>query len=494
MEYVLVIDQGTTSTRSIAFNLQGEVLCKSQKEFNQLFPKPGYVEQDVKVVLESVLDSVKEVIDELGTDNLKGIGITNQRETTVIFDKEGKPIYNAISWQCRRTASLCEQLSEYEMMIKGKTGLVLDPYFSASKAYWLLHNVPFALEKALRNELLFGTMDTYLMYYLSEGSIFKTDVTNASRTMLYNIYEDHWDKTLCRLFDIPMSMLPEVVPSKSLFGYTSVNSIFKKAVPIYGVVGDQQAALFGHLCVEKNETKVTYGTGCFSLTNAGPIPPSKNSQLITTLGARYSDAKDYVIEGSVFIGGSLVKWMRDNLGIISSSSQTEEYALKVADTLGTYIVPAFTGLGAPYWDFEARGLICGLTTGVNKYHLTRAALESIAYQVADVIKTVEDDFALDIKKLYVDGGASVNNFLMQFQADILDCEVIRPADIETTSLGAFFLVVLGLGVYNSIDELKKLSKNYRSFYSGISDSKRNNLLSGWKNAVNLVLRGNYENK
>lgn len=488
MEYILVIDQGTTSTRAVCYDKLGEVIYFSQKEYEQIFPKVGYVEQDLNIVLGSLNFVLKDVLNKLG-DNILGIGIANQRETTILFNKEGKPLYNAISWQCKRTNYLCEQLKNngYENMIKAKTGLIIDPYFSASKMYWLLHNVPFALDKALKEELYFGTMDTYLMYYLSDGKIFKTDITNASRTMLYNIYDKRWDDELLKIFDIPKYMLPEVCPSKHLYGYTSKNSIFKKEIPILGVAGDQQASLFGHLCTEVGDTKVTYGTGCFMLTNIGKNIP-KTSKLLTTVFVMYDDNINYAVEGSVFFAGSLVKWLRDNLGLIKTSSESEDLALKVDDTKGVYIVPAFTGLGAPYWDKDALGMIVNLTEAVNKNHLVRAALEAINYQVYDVLELVKKELGINISKIYVDGGASKNNFLMQNQADILKMQVVRPKNIEKTSLGIFYLVALGLNIYSSLEQLKEIKRSEKTFYENMPPLKRDLLIKGWHEAVRKVLK------
>ncbi len=485
MKYYLVIDEGTTSARCIAYAQSGKVLGICQNEYDQLYPKPGYVEQDLKVVMAAVEKSISAIIARFG-DDVISLGIANQRETAVVFDKKGRPIYNAISWQCRRTSHLCERLKKQglEEKIKNKTGLKLDPYFSATKIYWLLHNVSHALEKANESELLFGTIDTYLMYYLSAGKIFKTDITNASRTMLYNIYENKWDEELCDIFDVPMAMLPEVCPSKHLFGYTSVDSVFQKEIPIYAVAGDQQAALFGHLCLNPGDTKITYGTGCFILTNLGAKPETCAKDLITTIGVMYDDKVDYVAEGSVFFGGSLIKWLRDNLGLISSAKESESKALQVDSNLGVYIVPAFTGLGAPYWDYEARGIISGLTTGVNANHIIRAALEAICYQVYDVLTLLTEDKELALSKINVDGGASVNDFLMQFQANILNMEINRPDNIERTSLGIFYL--LALNEY-SIADLQKLKGEYNTFYPIMTEYERQNLLNGWKKAVGQAL-------
>ena len=485
MKYYLVIDEGTTSVRAIAYDLSGNVLAISQKEYNQIFPKPGYVEQDISKIIAALNYSVRNILAKLGNDIIS-IGIANQRETTVIFKKDAKPIYNAISWQCRRTNYLCEKLKKQGLTktIKEKTGLLIDPYFSATKIYWLLHNVPHALDMANKGELLFGTIDTYLMYYLSAGKIFKTDITNASRTMLYNIYEKKWDKELLDMFDIPLSILPEVCPSKHLFGYTDKNSIFKKEIPIMGIAGDQQAALFGHLCVNVGDTKITYGTGWFILTKLGKQDKDTNPDLITTIGVMYDETMDYVAEGSVFYGGSLIKWLRDSLGLITTAKESESCALMVEDSLGVYIVPAFTGLGAPYWDSNARGIITGITSGVNRNHLVRASLEAIAYQVNDVLNLIKEKF--DLNNIFVDGGASVNDFLMQFQADILNLELNRPDNIERTSLGIYYL--LALANNNKLSDLQK--GKYNRIYPIMSNSKRNELLEGWNLAIKQTLTKN----
>lgn len=482
MKYYLVIDEGTTSARAVAYDTQGKILAISQQEYDQLFSRPGYVEQNIADIIKAVEVSVKEVIGKLG-DDIISLGIANQRETTVIFKKDGTPIYNAISWQCRRTGPLCENLKKqgYERLIQDKTGLKLDPYFSASKIYWLLHHVPQALDLANAGELLFGTIDTYLMYYLSGGKIFKTDVTNAARTMLYNIYTKSWDKELCELFDVSPLMLAEVCPSKHFFGLTSKDSVFRKEIPIMGVAGDQQAALFGHLGIKEGDTKITYGTGCFILTNMGSNHKTINDDLITTLGVEYDGNTNYVAEGSVFYGGSLIKWIRDNLGLIKTAKESEACALKVKDNLGVYIVPAFTGLGSPYWDSEAKGLICGLTGGANKNHLVRASLEAISYQVNDVLNLITKDKKLN--NVYVDGGASVNDFLMQFQADISNIEINRPSNIERTSLGIYYLLALANG-----QEITSLSRGkYKRIYPLMDEDSRQKLLRGWENAINRAL-------
>ncbi len=484
MKYFLVIDEGTTSVRTIAYSIDGKVLGMAQEEFEQIYPNQSYVEQNIDDIIKALNKVVSDILDKFG-DDIISIGIANQRETSVVFDKLGKPIYNAISWQCKRTNNLCENLKKqgYTKLIKSKTGLPIDPYFSATKIYWILHNLPHALELAKEGNLLFGTIDTYLMYYLSEGKIFKTDVTNASRTMLYNIYENKWDEELLSLFDIPSSMLAEVVSSKHNYGLTSRNSIFKKEIPIMGVAGDQQAALFGHLCLNKGDTKITYGTGCFILTNMKSDYKDVDDSLITSIGVSYDGNLDYVAEGSVFYSGSLIKWLRDNLGLIKTSKESESCALAVKDSLGVYIVPAFSGLGAPYWDYEAKGIICGLTGGVNKNHIVRAALESIAYQAYDVLHILTKNNNIKIKDLCVDGGASVNDFLMQFEANILNLEIKRPKNIERTSLGIYYLLALANG-----KNIKDLDKGkYDNIYPLMRKEKREALLEGWQKAVSQTL-------
>lgn len=428
MKYILALDQGTTSSRAIVFDKQGTILGKAQQEFPQIYPHPGWVEHDphdiygsqVGVIVEALIRANASVSD------IAAIGITNQRETTFVWDKNtGKPVYNAIVWQCRRTAEYCQQLKEQGLAdyIYDKTGLVLDAYFSATKLKWILDNVEGARQRAERGELLFGTVDTYLMWQLSRGRIFATDYTNASRTMLFNIHTLQWDDDLLKLFDIPSSMMPSVHPSGYNYGTTD-ETFIGHAVPICSVVGDQQAALFGHLCVNEGDVKNTYGTGCFLLMNTGANAVKSTNGLVTTLGASYgNDKPPYVLEGSVFIGGAVNQWLRDEMRMIKSASETENYATKVDSTNGVYIVPSFTGLGAPYWDADARGTVVGITRGTAKEHFIRAALESIDYQVYDLVSAMQRDAKVDIHSLNVDGGASANNFLMQFQADILNATV-----------------------------------------------------------------------
>lgn len=421
---------------------------------------------------------------DISAENLAAIGITNQRETTLVWDKNtGKPVYNAIVWQCRRTAELCGQLKrEYAPIIYEKTGLIPDAYFSATKIKWILDSVEGARELAEKGGLLFGTVDTYVMWQLSKGKIFATDYTNAARTMLFNIHTLGWDEELLKLFDIPRSMLPEVKPSGSLFGYTD-KSVFGEKVAICGAVGDQQSALFGQLCTRAGELKNTYGTGCFLLMNTGDKAIKSSNGLVTTLGATLSGKPPYVLEGSVFVGGAVLQWLRDGLKLISSAGESEELALKVEDSGGVYVVPAFTGLGAPYWDSNARGTITGITRGTTREHIARAALESIAYRVSDIAFAMERDSGIKIARLAVDGGASANNFLMQFQADILNCATVRPDEVETTALGAAYLAGLCTGYWDGIDALKNNISGARVFTPSMDEDKRQALLDGWKKAV-----------
>ena len=430
MKYILALDQGTTSSRAIVFDKQGNILGKAQQEFPQIYPKPGWVEHDPHDIYGSQVGVIVEALirANVSATDIAAIGITNQRETTFVWDKNtGKPVYNAIVWQCRRTADYCEKLKEDGLadMIYEKTGLVLDAYFSATKLKWILDNVDGVRARAEKGDLLFGTVDTYIMWQLSRGRIFATDYTNACRTMLFNIHTLTWDDDLLKLFDIPRCMLPEVHPSGYNYGMTDETFIGRE-IPICSVVGDQQAALFGHLAVEEGDVKNTYGTGCFLLMNTGHKPVKSTNGLVTTLGASLDDKPPYVLEGSVFIGGAINQWLRDEMRMIKQAAETENYAKKVPDTNGVYIVPSFTGLGAPYWDPDARGTITGVTRGTQKEHFIRAALEAIDYQVYDLVNAMQRDANVKIKSLNVDGGASANNFLMQFQADILNATVVRP--------------------------------------------------------------------
>ncbi|MCM1533929.1 MAG: glycerol kinase GlpK [Corallococcus sp.] len=488
MKYILALDQGTTSSRAIVFDKKGNIMGKAQQEFQQIYPHPGWVEHDphdiygsqVGVIVEALIRANVSAVD------IAAIGITNQRETTFVWDKiTGKPVYNAIVWQCRRTAEYCEQLKAQGLseMIYEKTGLVLDAYFSATKIKWILDNVAGARARAEKGDLLFGTVDTYLMWQLSKGKIFATDYTNASRTMLFNIHTLQWDKDLLELFGIPENMLPEVHPSGYSYGVTDETFIGRE-IPICSVVGDQQAALFGHLCVEEGDVKNTYGTGCFLLMNTGDKAVKSTNGLVTTLGACGANGKPpYILEGSVFIGGAINQWLRDEMRMIKAAAETENYAVKVADTNGVYIVPSFTGLGAPYWDADVRGTITGITRGTKKEHFIRAALEAIDYQVYDLVASMQRDANVKIKSLNVDGGASMNNFLMQFQADILNATVVRPKVTETTALGACYLAGLNVGYWKDIDDIRANIKTEREFKPDMTSARRKELLEGWAKAV-----------
>ena len=486
MKYILALDQGTTSSRAIVFNNKGEILGSAQQEFPQIYPHTGWVEHDPNEIMGSQVGVIPEALIRAGvtSEDIAAIGITNQRETTIVWEKRtGKPIYNAIVWQCRRTAEYCDKLKSQglDKMIYDKTGLVLDAYFSATKLKWILDNVEGARARAEKGELLFGTVDTYVMWHLSKGRIHATDYTNASRTMLYNIHTLSWDKELLKLFDIPACMLPEVRPSSYNYGYAD-HTIVGSDIPICGVVGDQQAALFGQLCVEEGSMKNTYGTGCFLLMNTGDKPVRSNG-LVTTLAAGCTDKPQYVLEGSVFMGGAIVQWLRDEMRMIRKASDTETYAKKVNDTNGVYLVPAFVGLGAPYWDAKVRGTVYGLTRGTKKEHFIRAALEGIAYQVYDVAKAMEKDLGSPIKSLNVDGGASANNFLLQFQADILKTDVVRPKVVETTALGACYLAGLAVGYWKSIEEIKANKQIECVFSPSMDEHKRVKLVNGWTNCI-----------
>jgi glycerol kinase len=450
-KYILSLDQGTTACRSVIFDLNGRFVAISKKEFRQIYPKPGWVEHDPMEILETQLETVREAVKSAGIefDQIMSIGITNQRETTIVWDKDtGKPVYNAIVWQCRRTADICRQMlaSGMEEYIRNNTGLVIDAYFSATKLKWILDNVPGAREKALSGKLLFGTVDTWLLWNLSSGKCHMTDYSNASRTMMYNIKKLQWDKDILKELDIPESMLPSVHPSSYAYGSTK-KELFGVFIPIGGIAGDQQAALFGQTCFCEGEIKNTYGTGCFILMNTGKKPVVSQNGLITTLCATDGEIQ-YALEGSIFTAGSVIKWLRDRLGIISTAEESEKMAKEVKDTNGVVFVPTFVGLGTPYWDMGARGTIVGITEGVNKNHIVRAALESIAWQSVDVIRLMEKEAGVQIPKLRVDGGASANDFLMQFQADTASVTVERPLIRETTALGAAYLAGLSAGAYD----------------------------------------------
>ena len=482
--FLLAIDEGTTSSRAIIFGKDGKIVAMAQREFEQLYPASGWVEHNPQDIMGSVMAVIAEAMvrAELTAEDIAAVGITNQRETTIVWDrKTGKPVYNAIVWQCRRTADYCEQLKrEYASVIYEKTGLIPDAYFSATKIKWILDNVAGARKRAERGELLFGTVDTYLMWQLSKGGIFATDYTNAARTMLFDIHNLKWDDELLKLFDIPESMLPEVKPSGYLYGYTH-KSVLGSPVPICSAVGDQQAALFGQLCTKEGDLKNTYGTGCFLLMNTGSRAVKSKNGLITTLGATLSDRPPFVLEGSVFVGGSVVQWLRDGLKIIDSADESERLAVSVKDSGGVYVVPAFTGLGAPYWDSAARGTISGITRGTSRGHIVRASLESIAYQVSDLVKAMERDAGINITRLAVDGGASKNNFLLQFQADILNRPTVRPEVVETTAAGAAYLAGLTAGLWKDLNEIPQ--REGKSFIPNMDETTRRQLLDGWERAI-----------
>lgn len=490
-KYIMALDQGTTSSRCILFDKKGNICSMAQKEFTQIYPKPGWVEHNPMEIWSSQLAVLTEAMAMVGAapSDISGIGITNQRETTIVWDKEtGEPVYNAIVWQCRRTAEKVDELTAggYGELIKEKTGLIADAYFSGTKIAWILDNVPEARERAEEGKLLFGTVDTWLIYNLTKGAVHVTDYTNASRTMIFDIHRLCWDEELLSLLKIPKSMLPEVKPSSCIYGYTDA-SVLGGKIPIAGIAGDQQAALFGQCCFQKGQVKNTYGTGCFLLMNTGTEAITSGHGLLTTIAASTGDKVEYALEGSVFVAGAAVQWLRDGMRMIKTAAQTEEYTDKVEDTTGVYMVPAFAGMGAPYWNPYARGTIVGITRGCKKEHFIRAALESIAYQTADVLKAMEEDAEVSIAGLKVDGGASANNFLMQFQADILGAKVYRPECIETTALGAAYLAGLATGYYESREEICGNWKLGREFAHEMGENHREKLLKGWKKAVKCAL-------
>ncbi|ADQ13509.1 glycerol kinase GlpK [Halanaerobium hydrogeniformans] len=486
--YVLAIDQGTTSSRAMIFDHDGQVVSVAQKEFTQYFPKPGWVEHDPDEIWGTTLGVIA---DALGKKNIKpsqiiSIGITNQRETTVVWDAEtGEPIHNAIVWQDRRTASICDDLKDagHEQTIKDKTGLVVDAYFSGTKIKWMLDNVEGAREKADAGKLRFGTIDTWLIWKLTGGNVHVTDYTNASRTLIYNIKELKWDDELLGFLDVPRSMLPEVKASSEVYGNTVDFHFFGEEVPIAGIAGDQQAATFGQVCYEKGMAKNTYGTGCFMLMNTGEEAVASENGLLTTIAYGIDGKVNYALEGSIFIAGAAIQWLRDELKIIDKAPDSEYFANKVEDTGGVYVVPAFAGLGAPYWDMYARGTIVGLTRGTSKEHLIRATLESIAYQTRDVLEAMEADSGIELKTLRVDGGAAMNDFLMNFQADILGVEVERPKVNETTALGAAYLAGLAVGFWDNKEELVAKWDRDALFVPKMAEEKKEKLYAGWKKAV-----------
>ncbi len=490
-KYLMAFDQGTTSSRCILFNDCGEIVSVAQREFTQIFPKPGWVEHDPMEIWSSQLSVATEALARIGATyaDIAAIGITNQRETTVVWDKNtGKPVYNAIVWQCRRTSEYCDSLKAkgFDKVVKAKTGLVVDAYFSGTKVKWILDNVAGAREEAEKGNLLFGTVDTWLLWNLTKGKVFATDYTNASRTLLFNIHELKWDEEILNELGIPASMLPEAKPSSYMFGETDEH-LLGGPIPIAGIAGDQQAALFGQCCFDPGMVKNTYGTGCFILMNTGEKAVESKNGLLTTIAWGAEGKVEYALEGSVFVAGAAIQWLRDGLRMIDSASFSEAYANKVEDSNGVYVVPAFVGLGAPYWDQYARGIIVGLTRGVEKEHLIRATLESLAYQSNDVIKAMVADSGQDLKLIRVDGGACSNNFLMQFQADILNAEVCRPAVIESTALGSVFLAALQVGYYKNKEEILQKVKVSGTFKPNMDDETRTTLVNGWDEAVKRSL-------
>lgn len=487
-EFVLTLDQGTTSSRAILFSKSGRIISSAQKEFKQIYPSPGWVEHDPMEIWSTQASVITEAVlkENCKPENIAAIGITNQRETTVVWERAtGRPVYNAIVWQDRRTAAQCDALRQKNLdkMIQEKTGLVADAYFSATKIQWILNNVPGAKEKAKAGELAFGTIDSWLIRHLTEGRLHITDVSNASRTMLFNIHTLEWDKELLDLFEVPASMLPEVRSSSEVYGETSGQLLGTK-VPIAGIAGDQQAALFGHICNKPGMVKNTYGTGCFMLMNIGSKPMISKNNLITTIAWKVGGEVQYALEGSIFIAGAVVQWLRDELKIISSAAEIEEQASKVSDSGGVYIVPAFAGLGAPHWNQYARGTIFGITRGTNRNHFSRAALESIAFQTMEVLKAMQSDSGIEIRELRVDGGAAQNNLLLQFQADIIKAAVVRPEVTEVTAIGAAYLAGLAVGFWKNIEEIQQQWKINKRYEPGGED--REALIKGWHRAVEAV--------
>ncbi len=491
-EYILSFDAGTTSSRAIIFNKEGEIVQLAQKEFKQIYPKPGWVEHDPMEIWGSQSGVAREVLEFSGIrpEEIAAIGIANQRETTVIWDKHtGKPIYNAIVWQCRRTAKYCDKLKEegWAQKIREKTGLVIDAYFSATKIAWILDHVENARKKAENGDLLFGTIDTWIIWNLTRGKVHVTDYSNASRTMLFNIHTLDWDDEILEKLNIPRSLLPQVKNSSQIYGYTDEKSYGGVKIPISGIAGDQQAALFGQACFYPGMVKNTYGTGCFVLMNTGDKVIDSKNGLLTTIAWGIDDKITYALEGSVFVAGAAIQWLRDELKLVYDAPQSEYYAEKAEDTGGVYVVPAFTGLGAPYWDMYARGGIFGLTRGTKREHLVRATLESLAYQSKDVIEAMKEDSQIPLTNLRVDGGASANNFLMKFQADMLDTQILRPKTLETTALGAAYLAGLAVGYWKNQDEIFEGVKVDKTFLPDMSEEKRNKNYKYWKKAVQRTM-------
>lgn len=490
-KYILALDQGTTSSRCILFDKQGNICSMAQKEFEQIYPHAGWVEHDPMEIWASQLSVATEAISKIGAtgENIEGIGITNQRETTIVWNRHtGEPVYNAIVWQCRRTAERIKDMVKngWSDYIQKTTGLVPDAYFSASKIAWILDNVEGARKKAEAGDLLFGTIDTWLIWNLTKGSVHVTDYTNASRTMMFDIHNLCWDEKILAYFGIPKSMLPKVCPSSSVYGYTD-SGILGCKIPIAGAAGDQQAALFGQCCFSEGEVKNTYGTGCFLLMNTGEQAVNSKNGLLTTIAASFENNVQYALEGSIFVAGAGVQWMRDEMDLFRDASETEKYADSVEDTNGVYVVPAFTGLGAPYWNPYARGTIVGLTRGCKKEHFVRAVLEAMAYQTYDILKIMEKESSVDIVSLKVDGGASKNNFLMQFQADVLDVNVLRPECVETTALGAAYLAGLAVGYWKDLEDIRNNWALSRSFEADMLQELRKQKLDGWERAIRCAL-------
>ncbi|MCF0182295.1 MAG: glycerol kinase GlpK [Muribaculaceae bacterium] len=488
-KYILSLDQGTTSSRAIVFDHDGQICSVAQKEFTQIFPQPGWVEHNPQEIWSSQAAVIAEAITKIGINGLDiaGIGITNQRETTIVWDvMTGEPVYNAIVWQDRRTAEFCDSLKAKGLvdMVREKTGLIIDAYFSGTKIKWILDNVPGARDLANQGRLRFGNVDTWLVWKLTNGNVHVTDVTNASRTMLFNIKDLKWDEELLKMLDVPASMLPEVKSSSEVYGHTK-STLFAHEVPISGIAGDQQAALFGQMCTDPGAIKNTYGTGCFVMLNTGDKPVVSKNNLLTTIAWKIGDTVNYALEGSIYVGGSVVQWLRDGLGVIRSSSEVEELAASVPDTGGVYFVPALTGLAAPYWDAYARGTIVGITRGTTAAHIARAALDGIAFQTMDIAKAMEKDLGAPLTELKVDGGASRNNLLMQRQADLLGVDVVRPVITETTALGAAYLAGLAVGYWKDLDEIKKQWQVERRFEPAAGDMTADK--EGWKDAMSRTL-------
>lgn len=486
-KYIMALDQGTTSSRCILFDESGAIVSKAQKEFTQIYPNAGWVEHNPMEIWSTEYSVAVEAMATIGakSEDIECIGITNQRETTIVWDKRtGIPVYNAIVWQCRRTSNFCDELRKngFENIVKNKTGLILDPYFSGTKIKWILDNVEGAREEAEAGNLLFGTVDTWLIWNLTKGKVHATDYSNAARTMVYNIYDLKWDEELLDMLDIPISMMPEVLPSSNIYGVTD-KLLFGGEIHIAGVAGDQQSALFGQTCYEEGTAKNTYGTGCFMLMNTGEKAVVSKNGLLTTIAWGADGKVEYALEGSVFVAGAAIQWLRDELRMIKSAADTEEYCLAVEDTNGVYMVPAFVGLGAPYWDPYARGTIVGLTRGAKKEHFIRAVVESLAYQSYDILKAMEEDSGITLKSLRVDGGASANDFLMQFQSNILGVDVLRPEIIETTAYGAACLAGLAIGLFENKEEIKSKWTLSRKFSPSIEEEKKKEILLNWHEAV-----------